>query len=156
MSDNIVSVPEFRIPSREEEHPVQIFAGKRLKNPALHCRPEHLWPSDIKTAPIEWIHSMEIYLANFCKPNRTIADELKCTGCNTQVTGHHVLLADWRHKDAISFDPKGAREGKCNHCGYPCRLDHKIHSLESGKLLVHLKNFPLFYHPSATIRMMRK
>lgn len=141
------------IPLRGEEHPVEIFAGRRLKNPAYHCRPEHLWPKGISEAQPEWVTQMELYLANFCEPIRTIADEVKCMACDKQVTGHHILLTDWRHKDAIKFSPHGTMEGTCTGCGYPCRLKHEIFVKDTRKLIVRLDNFPLFYHPSATNRM---
>lgn len=143
------------IPPREGEVPVQIFAGQRLKNPIYHCRPEHLWPKDIQQANPSWVKDISLYCANFAEPIRTIADELKCPACDKQVTGHHILLTDWRHKDAITYSPHGTMEGNCTGCGYPCRLKHEIRWSETGQMLVTLKNFPLFYHPSATERLSR-
>jgi len=141
---------ELIIPTREEELPILYVSGHALHTPAYHCRPGHLWPKDIALAEPEWVHSMEVYLANFCEPVRTIADEIRCVACNIQVTGHHVLLTDWRTKSTIKFAPNGTMEGHCVNCGYPCRLNHQIFSLQTKQLLVHLKNFPLFYHPQAT------
>jgi hypothetical protein len=43
-------------------------------------------------------------------------------------------------------------EGRCNGCGYPCRLHHAIFMPNDGPLLVRLRGFPLFYHPKATQR----
>jgi len=141
---------DLMIPEKEFEIPVQIFAGHPLHHPIYHCRPEHLWPKGISEANPQWIRDISLYCANFGRPIKTIADEIKCPCCDKQVTGHHVLLTSWQHKDAIKFSPHGTMEGTCTGCGYPCRLKHVIKWKETGQTLVSLTNFPLFYHPSAT------
>jgi hypothetical protein len=138
------------IPSEEEERPVRIFNSIVLVNDARHCRPKHLWPKggrELDQHP-GWRDQIERYLAAFCEPVRTIADELRCVACDEQVTGHHVGIMDWRYRNRLTFSEEGSMEGRCTKCGYPCRLKHEI-SLPSGQLLVRLVGFPLFYHPTA-------
>lgn len=142
---------DFRqIPSEEDERPVRIFSGIVLANDAYHCRPKHLWPNDISQAKPEWIPPMELYLANFCKPIRTIADEIRCVACDEQVTGHHVGVLDYRVRGKLGWSEEGTKEGRCLSCGYPMRMRHQIFMPDDGPRLVDLNGFPLFYHPSAT------
>jgi hypothetical protein len=97
----------------------------------------------------EWREPIEKYLAAFCEPIRTIADEIKCVACDEQVTGHHIGLQHWKFKQKLVYSEEGTKEGRCANCGYPCRLKHEIFTPENT-LLVRLSGFPLFYHPSAT------
>lgn len=136
----------------EDERPALTCNGIVLANPAYHCKPVDLWPNDLKEAKPEWIPPMERYLFDFCRPVRTIADEVRCVSCDRQVTGAYVHLADWRQRKAMSFDEKWPYEGRCLGCGYPARLGHEILSPE-GQCLVKLSGFPLFYHPDSTSRI---
>lgn len=139
------------IPPESEEKPVRIFHSVVFANDAYHCRPIHLWPNEIKDAKPEWLPPMERYLAAFCKPIRTIADEIKCVACDEQVTGHHVGFDHYKYRSNLKFQREGTWEGRCASCGYPCRLKHRIF-MPNGQPLVELIGFPLFYHPSATQR----
>lgn len=152
MSENPILPTELTIPSEEDETPARHLNGMLLANPAYICRPKDLWPKGYKELKPEWVDPIERYLASFARPIRTIADEIKCVACDRQVTGHHVGLADWRFKTALTYSPEGTMEGRCNGCGYPVRVDHKMVMSNGGPLLVHLKGFPLFYHPIATQR----
>lgn len=147
---NIFPLPYKKIPSEEDEQPARYAQGVELKNPAYHCRPKDLWPKGVASAEQSWLDAMQLYLANFARPIRSIADEIKCLACNTQVTGHHVIITDWRHRTKLKYSPEGTMEGSCTNCGYPARLKHDIYL--GQQLLVSLKGFPLFYHPSATER----
>lgn len=142
------------IPPEDEERPVRIHNGMVLANDVYHCRPKHLWPRQQDSKELEqhedWRRAIEKYLAAFAAPIRTIADEVKCPACDTQVTAHHGGLEDYRFRNNLKFKREGTWEGRCGTCGYPCRLVHLIGLPNSDVVLVHLKGFPLFYHPSAT------
>jgi hypothetical protein len=129
------------------EVPVRNYHGVVLANPAYHCRPRDLWPTELDELPMEFWHPLEEYLKRFSRPVRTIADEIRCLACDKQVTGHHVGLQDWRYKSAMTYSTEGTCEGRCNGCGYPVRLFHEIRTLDGEKLIVRLNGFPLFYHP---------
>lgn len=138
------------IPPESEERPVRIFNSIVLANDAYHCRPIHLWPKELSEAKAEWLPPMEQYLAAFCKPIRTIANEINCIACDEQVTGHQMGLADYRFKAKLNFEKEGTWEGRCASCGYPCRLKHDIFVPGTSFRIVGLTEFPLFYHPHAT------
>ena len=144
--------PKTEIPTEEGERPVRICNGIVLPTPAYICRPEDLWPTEMKEAKSEWIEPIRRYLQDFTRPIRTIADEIRCLACDEQVTGHHVGLIDPRFKNKLDYAPEGTYEGRCTNCGYPCRLLHKIYMPNGGPLLVRLVGFPLFYHPDSTAR----
>jgi hypothetical protein len=149
MTENKIS-DTYIIPPRSEERPVRSLGDFVFANDAWHCRPVHLWPRGIKDMLEEWREPIERYLAAFCEPVTTAAKEVCCVACNEQVTGHHVGLDHWKFKQKLTYSPEGTREGRCTTCGYPCRLLHRIVSLDGQHLLVELSDFPLFYHPSAT------
>lgn len=136
-----------KIPSEEEERPVYQLRGHVFKHPMKHCRPRHLWPQGHQNFSEDERKAAEIYLANFAEPIRSIAEEVKCPACDSQVTGHHTIVTDWRHKNAITWDPQ-TMEGHCVTCGYPMRMSHKV--LLGDRVIFFLKEFPLFYHPNAT------
>jgi hypothetical protein len=147
---NIYPSDELTIPTREEERPVRHMNGVVFTHDAWHCRPQHLWPKDYKNIKPEWQDSIERYLAAFVEPVRTVADEIICFVCGSQLTGHSVLLKDYRYQDNLTFSREGTWEGRCTGCGYPCRLKHDIFMPNGGPRLVGLTGFPLLYHPSAT------
>lgn len=127
---------------------IKFVAGKEIYNLAFHCTIKDLWPREHQKAEPQWVESINNYLVDFCRPIRTIADELRCVACNQQVTGHHILLMNQATKHALSWDPS-TNEGRCEGCGYPVRVRHTIRTLDGQQVLVDLQDFPLFYHPSA-------
>lgn len=149
---NIFPSSEMVVPSEEDERSVFHLNGHVFTTPMKHCRPKHLWPTGLSEMLPEWVEPVERYLAAFAEPVRTIADEVRCPSCDLQVTGHHIILADYRYKTNINYSPEGTMEGRCTGCGYPCRLKHDIFVPGTTKRIVGLENFPLFYHPSATQR----
>lgn len=144
-----------QIPTKEKEVAVRGFGGYTFKNPALHCRPEYLFPkADLETAQPEWVEALVLYFANFCEPVRNIANEIHCVACNTKLTGPQGM-DDWRTRGALAVNlesPK--REARCTTCGYPTRCAHQVF-LPNGKLVVALNWFPLQYHPHALSGQVR-
>ncbi len=143
--------PKTELLVENEERPARNANGHVLANPAYHCRPEDLWPSDVEDLKPEWRDAIERYLFAFARPVRTIADEIRCVACDRQVTGAHVGLADFRTKTALSYVKEGTWEGRCAACAYPARLKHNIFMPDNGPCLVSLTGFPLFYHPESTV-----
>lgn len=142
--------PLDRIPPESEEIPVRNYNGFVLANPAYHCRHDHLFPPRAGEPPVPegWRMACDLYLANFCKPIRNIANQVSCVACNQlMVAPQGKQLAN-----AISWDPNTEfGEGRCEGCGYPIRTGHKIWELprHGRQLLVSLPFFPLCYHPRA-------
>jgi hypothetical protein len=147
---NIYPSNEMRVPPREEERPVRHLHSVVFTHEAWHCRPEHLWPKNYKEFKPEELDVVVRYLAAFTEPVRTVANELICFVCGSQITGHNVLLKDYRYKKNIEFTREGTWEGRCTECGYPCRLKHDIFIPNGGPRIIGLTGFPLFYHPTAT------
>ena len=149
---NIYPSNEMKVPTEEEERPVRHLNSIVFVHEAYHCRAKHLWPKDYTQIKDEWQDPIERYLAAFAKPIRSIADELRCFVCDAQLTGHSILLKDYRFQNNLTFSREGTWEGRCTQCGYPCRLKHDIFMPNNGPRLVGLTGFPLLYHPSATQR----
>lgn len=132
-----------------------VVNGTALRNTAYPCMAVDLWPTDVRKAKPEWVEAMNLYLTDFCRPVRSIADEIKCVACDSQVTGHHVLLTDWKNKEALTYSPHGTMEGRCTRCAYPMRMKHEIFSGDKTQLLVRLEGFPLFYYPPSLKKVQR-
>ena len=145
--------PPPQIPPPEEEKPVTTLLGMVLANKAWHARHDDLWPPKAGQEPVkpEWRDAIDLYLGNFCRPVKSIANEVHCVACNGLLTKPY---AGPDHR-GISVDPTSPTlEAKCESCGYPIRCKHAITLPPPNNhvLLVRLEYFPLCYHPSATER----
>jgi hypothetical protein len=151
MTTEEIKVPaSLVIPSEEEERAVRTHNGFVFAHDARHCRIKHLWPKDQGGLKPEWREPIERYLAAFCEPVRTPADEIVCVACGEQVTAHHVGIGDYRYRDKLKYKKEGTWECRCAMCAYPGRMKHTIFFPPTGEPLVQLIGFPLFYHPTAT------
>lgn len=152
------SLPFPQIPPLEHEKPIGSLKGFIFANPAWFCRHDDLWPPK----PGEPLpddrqrKSIDLYLANFCRPVKSIANEVRCVACGQDLTtpyGQKVktsLTQTFLKVDRQS--PTG--EAKCGGCGYPVRTKHVIRYIGSSIPVVKLDFFPLCYHPSATDRTL--
>ena len=137
------------IPDEKDEKPVSVAMGLVLKNPALHCRINHLWKlNDSDTLTEIQIRDLSLYLANFCAPIKNIANETECVACGNLLS--KAVPGDMLPRDG-NIALQGNGEGRCLKCGYPLRWYHEIYD-RNKILLVRLEFFPLSYHPSALER----
>jgi len=144
-----------RIPSVEDERPVTQKDGFVFANPAYHARHDDLWPPKAGEEPPRdsWRQAIDLYLANFCRPVRSIANEVKCFACNMLLTKPYAGPG----ARGLTVDPHSPTlEGRCDGCGWPVRCRHEILTLptEGSQPLVRLDYFPMSYHPSAIERKL--
>lgn len=135
------------VPSVEAEKPISNFNGFLFKNPAVHCRPDHLFKiSKDEPYPDHWRIPTELYFANFCKPIKTLANETECIACGTTMTAPQGEYRG-QGKGLVLDLESDYLEGRCGNCGYPVRARHFVFNKE--QLVVKLDFFPMNYHPSA-------
>lgn len=129
--------------------PARQLAGTEFKHLAYRCKATDLWPNDVKELSAAHQHDLDVYLGDFARPIRNIADEVSCFACGAQLTARTQETADKLGKTVECDEVTG--EGRCLGCGYPLRALHLMYSTE-GQLLVRLMGFPLLYHPYSTKR----
>lgn len=152
--------PPPKIPSPEEEKPIKSYNGFVFSNSAWHARHDDLWPPKAGEArpPQEFRDAIDLYLGNFCRPIKSIANEVRCVACNEDLTtpyGRKELITNLGGARLKIDRASPTLEARCGNCGYPVRCAHSISPLPPRPkfpLLVKLDFFPLCYHPSATDR----
>lgn len=157
---NIYDTNDMTIPVEGEEVPVVQYHGYIFKNKAWHCRVPDLWTKE-KQPESEWFNPEEeniltLYLANFCRPYKNIASQIKCVACDEWLTGVYGQGDDWKWRDAVRMEEGSpTKEGRCSNCGYPLRARHLVKNTHSGKPIVFLDDFPLMYHPRTLSGQLR-
>jgi len=139
------------IPTKEQEKAVTVFHGVQLMSPAYHARHDDLWPPRAGEAlpKEEWRRAIDLYLGNFCRPEKTIANHVKCVACDLELSGSQLTY----RKSALKLNTETeSAEASCSRCGYPVRCKHKITMPAPNEhvILVVLDFFPMCYHPTAT------
>lgn len=149
----MAKIPFPTVPPLEEEKPIRSLNGFVFANPAWHARHDDLWPpkAGVDLPLEEWRRAIDLYLANFCRPIKSIANEVHCVACDGLLTMPYGKAG---HKGIIVDKSSFGLESKCAGCGYPIRCKHVITMPEPNNhvILVKLDYFPMCYHPSATER----
>jgi hypothetical protein len=153
----MISNPIIAVPPLEHEKPIRSLKGMIFANSAWHARHDDLWPPKAgEQGPTEeQRRAIDVYLANFCRPIKSIANEVRCVACNEDLTtpyGKDIKTSFGRVYLKLDREsPTG--EARCGGCGYPIRTKHKITYIGTSIPVVTLAFFPMCYHPSATDRM---
>jgi hypothetical protein len=153
-------IPIETIPSVEEEKPIRNLHGYVFSNPAYHARHDDLFPPKAGEPPVpqEFRDAIDIYLGNFCRPVRSIANEVRCVACNEDLTtpyGREALITQLGGARLKVDRQSPDLDARCGNCGYPVRCRHVISPLPPRPpvpVLVRLDFFPMCYHPRATDR----
>ena len=150
--------PLIQVPPLEHEKPVRSLKGMIFANPAWHARHDDLWPpkAGVEGPTPDQRRMIDVYLANFCRPIKSIANEVRCVACNEDLTtpyGKNIKTSFGRVYLKID-QQTSTKEARCGGCGYPIRTKHTIKYIGSSIPVVTLDFFPMCYHPSATDRML--
>lgn len=153
-----MSEPLYTIPPLEHEKPVSSLKGMMFKHQAWHARHDDLWPPKAgeKRPTDEQRRTIDLYLANFCRPIKSIANEVACVACGKNLTAPYgQLKVSFQDTPPLKIDRHSfTREARCGNCGYPVRCKHVIKYTGSNIPLVRLDFFPMCYHPIATDRTL--